>query len=285
MQDDSFLPMKGESKTPKKRRSNFNMQNQFKGIPILQPPLRLNQSISKLRRKSNNERNIIKDYLHLHKFGLQRKKTRKITVKALKSNADKSFMFNNSSHNEAVSMVYYPEDKKKNNKKINTKLIELKKETTKKTNLKHIENSLFLKLHNMKSSFQQIEGMNNIDNINDDDNFLKIKTCKTNNISNNCIPSHRSSKNNLPINNSYYVNKFNVNKGGIVEIECEVDVRQTWSAYVLANNYLVARQEHIHNKVMRDDRLAVPMVKCIDSIAFATPVDPKRGRMQAVQLC
>ena len=212
MQDDSFLPMKGESKTPKKRRSNFNMQNQFKGIPILQPPLRLNQSISKLRRKSNNERNIIKDYLHLHKFGLQRKKTRKITVKALKSNADKSFMFNNSSHNEAVSMVYYPEDKKKNNKKINTKLIELKKETTKKTNLKHIENSLFLKLHNMKSSFQQIEGMNNIDNINDDDNFLKIKTCKTNNISNNCIPSHRSSKNNLPINNSYYVNKFRNSK-------------------------------------------------------------------------
>ena len=47
MQDDSFLPMKGESKTPKKRRSNFNMQNKFKGIPILQPPLRLNQSISK----------------------------------------------------------------------------------------------------------------------------------------------------------------------------------------------------------------------------------------------
>jgi hypothetical protein len=113
MKDDSFLAMKGESKTPKRRRSNLNMQNQFVGSQILQSPLRLNQSISKLKRKSNNDGNIIKDYLHLHKFGLQRKKTRKITVKALKSNADKSFMFNNSTHNEAVSMVYYPDDKKK----------------------------------------------------------------------------------------------------------------------------------------------------------------------------
>ena len=75
----------------------------------------------------------------------------------------------------------------------------------------------------------------------------------------------------------YFVNKFNVNKGGIVEIECEVDVRQTWSAYVLANNYLVARQEHIHNRGMRDDRLAVPMVKTIDSVAFETTVGPDTG--------
>jgi len=84
------------------------MQNHFKRSLILQSPLRL-----------------IKDYLHLHKFGIQRKKTRKITVKALQSNADKSFMFNNTNPNEAVSMVYYPDDK--NNKKINTKLMELNK--------------------------------------------------------------------------------------------------------------------------------------------------------------
>lgn len=72
----------------------------------------------------------------------------------------------------------------------------------------------------------------------------------------------------------YFINKFNVNKGGVIEIECEVDVRQTWSAYVLGNNYLVARQEHIHNRTMRDDRLAVPMVKVIDSVGFETKVGP-----------
>ena len=209
MHDDSFLPMKGESKTPKRRRSNFNMQNQFKGSLILQSPLRLNQSISKLNRKSN-EGNIIKDYLHLHKFGIQRKTTRKITVKALQSNADKSFMFNNTNPNEAVSMVYYPDDK--NNKKISSTLMELKKKSTKKTNLKHVENSLFQKLNNMKFNFQQIEGLNNIENTNDEDNFLKVKTSRTNNINNNFIPSHRSSKNNLNINNSYYINKFRTKK-------------------------------------------------------------------------
>lgn len=75
----------------------------------------------------------------------------------------------------------------------------------------------------------------------------------------------------------YFVNKFNVNRGGIVEIECEVDVRQTWSSYVLGNNYLVARQEHIHNKVMRDDRLAVPMTKAIDSVSFTKKVGPDEG--------
>ena len=211
MSDDSFLPMREESKTPKRRRSNYNMYNQFKGSLILQSPLRLNQSISKLRRRSKNEGNMIKDYLHLHKFGIQRKKTRKITVKPLQSNVDKSLMFNNSHPIEAASMIYYPDDK--NTKKINTKLIELKKETTKKTNLKRVENNLFQKLNNMKVNFQQIEGLNDINKTYDDDYFLNAKTCRTNNnINNNILPSHRSSKNNLNINNSYYVNRFRNNK-------------------------------------------------------------------------
>jgi len=214
MHDDSFLPIKEESKTPKRRRSNFNFQNQFKGSLILQSPLRLNKSISKLNRRSN-EGNIIKDYLHLHKFGIQRKNTRKITVKALQSNVDKSLMFNNSNPNEAVSMVYYPDDK--SNKKIHEKLIDLKKESTKKTNLKRVENNLLVKLNNMKVNFQQIEGLNDINKTYDDDYFLNVKTCMTNNnnINNNVIPSYRSSKNNLYVNinnNSFYVNKYRNSK-------------------------------------------------------------------------
>ena len=62
------------AKNQKRRRSHFCIQNRLKNSLISQAPSILNKSISKLRIKkgpSKNEGNIIKDYLHFHKFGLQ----------------------------------------------------------------------------------------------------------------------------------------------------------------------------------------------------------------------
>ena len=72
---------------------------------------------------------------------------------------------------------------------------------------------------------------------------------------------------NYTIERCYFVDKIGLGEGGIIEISCSIDVRETWKSYILSNNYLVARQEHIHNKVMYDSRLAIPMTKSLDSIS------------------
>ena len=106
---------KKRAKTKKEDDLHINIQKNLKTSFILKAPSRLNKSISKLRMKksfSKNERNIIKDYLHFHKFGLQRNEARKVTIKGLKSRANDSFMSNNGNPNECISMVYYPKEKK-----------------------------------------------------------------------------------------------------------------------------------------------------------------------------
>ena len=134
----SHMKIEG-AKNTKRRGSHFNIQNKLGNSLILQAPSKLNKSISKLRIKkklSKNEGSIIRDYLHFHKFGLQRNNSRKITIKGLKSKANDSFMNNNGNPNECISMAYYPNEKK--NKKIETQILNLRKEKSEKKNLKKI---------------------------------------------------------------------------------------------------------------------------------------------------
>lgn len=64
----------------------------------------------------------------------------------------------------------------------------------------------------------------------------------------------------------YFIDSFRVNPGGIIEIHCHVDVRETWKAYILAQKWLVSRQEHIHNPLFSDERLKVPEVRQITTV-------------------
>ena len=201
---DDFSQMKEEGyKTPQRKASNFITQNSLKNSLILQAPSRLNKSITKLRmkrKKTNNEANIIKDYLHYHKFGLQRKEARKVTIKIIKKNPNDSFMNNRRNSNEYNSMIYYPEERKK--KKIQAKIYDLREEeTTQKTNLKRIENLLFNKLHNMKFNLNQNEVLKGIDNNNNIGSIFNLKNNENPN-------TYGSDKNNKSVNNIYYKNKF-----------------------------------------------------------------------------
>jgi len=206
---DDFSYIKEEGfKIPKRKASNFNIQNRLKNSYILQAPLRLNKSITKLRVKrkySKNEENIIKDYLHNHKFGLQRNYTRKVTVKSIKNNESDSIMNNKKDPNECKSIVYTP--KEKNNKKIETQNYDLRKEKAQNTNLKQIENLLFNKLNNMKFNFHQneiLEDINN-DNNSNSENLFDLKNC-------DISSGFKSARNNISLNNSYYKNKFKAKK-------------------------------------------------------------------------
>ena len=113
--------------------SNVSTKNKFKmylDCPTPKNKNKLNKSISKFsRRKSQinmnkSKDNILNDYLHSHKFDIQRKNSKRITVKTQKNNINLNmnksllnFNNNNNNHNDWVSMIYYPEDK--NNKKKN----------------------------------------------------------------------------------------------------------------------------------------------------------------------
>ena len=206
--NDDFASLRKEegAKNQKRRLSHFNIQNNLKRRSlILQTPSRLNKSISKLRIKrkiSKNEGSIIKDYLHFHKFGLQRNEARKVTVKGLKTKVNDSFMSNNGNPNDCISMAYYPKEKKR--KKLEATIIALGKEKTEKTNLKQIESFLFNKINDMKCNIEKNEEIKKFNNDNSDyDNILELKNCDSS--------SFRSIKKNLSLNNSYR-NKLKINK-------------------------------------------------------------------------
>ena len=113
--DESILHLNSdELKIKRKRRaSNFNIDNKIIKKNYLKSPARLSKSISKLTVKKlenfnkKEKNNVIKDYLHSHKFGIQRRNSKKITVKLLKSKINKSFL-SNKNVNECVSMMYFP---------------------------------------------------------------------------------------------------------------------------------------------------------------------------------
>ena len=179
--DESTLHLNEESKM-KKRISLNNVRNELKASDISQYPLQISKSITKFNLKNSlkpeSKNSIIKDYLHSHKFDFVRNKTKKITVKQLKSNINKSF-YSANNDNECVSMVYYPNFGKTRKKKKNNDE-NIKIEENKKTNLKKVENSLIDKLNNMKFNFEN-DSMNE-SNINDAQNIsVRINDNKINN--------------------------------------------------------------------------------------------------------
>lgn len=75
----------------------------------------------------------------------------------------------------------------------------------------------------------------------------------------------------------YFMDKMSLNKGGIVEIQCRVDVRQTWRSYIRSKKLLVARQEFKHNLYMEDNRLKLTGARVIDTDTFTTKVGTTGG--------
>ena len=75
----------------------------------------------------------------------------------------------------------------------------------------------------------------------------------------------------------YFIDKMSLNKGGIVEIQCRVDVRQTCRVYIRSKKLLVARQEFKHNLYMEDNRLKLTSARVIDTDAFTTQVGTTGG--------
>ena len=118
IKDDSVLQLNNEELQIKIRRkgsSNFNPRKGFKTSEISKDPVKASKSITKFSIKSKkrknsqkheNNDNIIKNYLHSHKFEIQRSKSKKITVKQYKRFSNQS-SFSNKNDNEWVSMVYY----------------------------------------------------------------------------------------------------------------------------------------------------------------------------------
>ena len=53
--------------------------------------------------------------------------------------------------------------------------------------------------------------------------------------------------------------------GGIIEIHCSIDVRETWKAYILGQNYFVSRQEFINNKSIADERKVIPLNRTVQA--------------------
>ena len=75
----------------------------------------------------------------------------------------------------------------------------------------------------------------------------------------------------------YFVDKMQVNKGGIIEIECRVDVRQTWRKQMRTKKYLVARQEKIHNFYVADNRVVLTDARQLESKIICQKVGTTGG--------
>lgn len=75
----------------------------------------------------------------------------------------------------------------------------------------------------------------------------------------------------------YFVDKMSMNKGGIIEIVCRVDVRQTWRKQMRTKKFLVARQENVHNKYIADNRIVLTDARQIETVTFAQQVGTTGG--------
>ena len=156
--DESIIELKNKvnfKKGEKKRNSITNKKNRLKLNYDIPSPKRIKKSLTKKssKNKSNlNDKksdNMLNEYLHSHKFGIQRKKTRGITVKTQKDNINLKInkSFYNKSNHDWKSMIYYPSPKNMNKEVKNLKNDE-------KPNLKIIENSIMLKLNSMRNNIQ-----------------------------------------------------------------------------------------------------------------------------------
>ena len=211
LRSQSFLNINEEQnpKLLKKRTSNFSLKTMTKSKSNLELPSpigmnklnnlsNLNKSFSKLIKLKKNsvpnksEGNVIKDYLHSHKFGIQRKKTKRITVmpqnmkNGMNTNMNKSVLINKNIM-ENKSMIYFQNEKKQ--KKVQKEIEDQIKEEN--PNLKIIENSIILKLNSMRMNYEN-------ETVHENDTFNKYfenELLKTNSI--NSTYSNRSNNDNL----------------------------------------------------------------------------------------
>lgn len=75
----------------------------------------------------------------------------------------------------------------------------------------------------------------------------------------------------------YFIDNFRVNKGGIIEIHCRVDVLETWKDFITTGFFLVARQEHLYNKMLVDTRAKVPTTRQMSTDVVGTVGDGASG--------
>ena len=213
-------------KNSQKKMLNISINNKNQNVDISMTKRKLNKSINNLQIKtkkldvSRTEGNILNDYLHSHKFGLQRKKTRRATTKSqrrktnnMNKSVNKSRLFiNNDNNHEWVSMIYYPDDEKKKN--VQHDIINRKKDV--KNNLKIVEKSMMDKLNNsMRNILQESVNENdNFDNYFDNNNNVgeinATKSYKSNNSNRskcNDISVCSMNKNNNKNKQSLIVNK------------------------------------------------------------------------------
>ena len=176
--------------------------------------MRLNKSVSKLKKTKLNsnkkkiEDNTINDYLHSHKFEIQRRQSRRITVKSQKDksfniNINKSQMYYPKEKKDWASMIYYPDDKKSKN--LQNKIINFGEDE--KQNLKIVENSLMNKLNSMRNYIQNksISENDNIENIFENNIINNISKTPTNKSkkSNKSIKSLNTKGNNQKVNKKF----------------------------------------------------------------------------------
>ena len=163
---------------PKRKLSNRSMENKLKDkfeCPAPTSGIKKVNSITIFHRKKKRQSmnrsngNILNDYLHSRKFGIQRKKTRKKTCKVQENDNHLTLKMNRSYFNnkENMTMIYEPKDKKT---KIKKNRDATKKKETKSINLKDVEISLILKLNSMRNNFQNETNNNNQDSF---DNYFE----------------------------------------------------------------------------------------------------------------
>ena len=75
----------------------------------------------------------------------------------------------------------------------------------------------------------------------------------------------------------YFVGTLRLMPGGIIEIPCEIDRRETWKDWILAQNFLVSRQENIHDKSIPDDRAVVALTRQVHTTTCGTVGDGGDG--------
>ena len=202
--DESVFHLTNDELKIKIERRN-SIQSPVKTSYIIKNPVTLNKCVTKLNLKKlkqsmrAGDKAIIKEYLHSHKFDIERKKTKKITVKPMRR-VQKSFIANKK-ENECVSMIYYPNDKR--TKKLREEIDNLEK----KPNLNKVENSIINKINNMKFNYQNEDDALNFDN------SSKIKANNNNiTINNNSFRSYNGNKNNNSNLNINFAFNNNSNK-------------------------------------------------------------------------
>ena len=75
----------------------------------------------------------------------------------------------------------------------------------------------------------------------------------------------------------YFIENFKVNKGGIIELKCSEDYRETWKDWLYGQKLLIARNEFKYNKCIPDDRKVIPLTRQMSALKVGTVGDGGDG--------